>query len=76
MEKFLYQIFRFISALEYNSQKLLTPAGLVVVWCLIFSAMFGLDTNQTMSYQIFTLLFAILLISITASRFFPQGFRA
>jgi hypothetical protein len=37
--------------------------------------MFGLDTNQTMSYQIFTLLFAILLISITASRFFPQGFR-
>ena len=76
MQKLLYELFRFISAAEYDRQKRLTMAGNVVVWCLIFSAMFGLDTNQTMSYQIFSLLLAILIISITCSCFFPGRFRA
>lgn len=76
MQKLLYNLFRFISAVDYSRQKRLTNSGLVVVWCLIFSGMLGLDTNQTMSYQIFTLLLSILIISISFSYFFPFRFGA
>lgn len=76
MKPLLYRIFRFTYALEQSRRRRLTKAGSIVLSCMIFSAAFGLDTNQNMTYQIFTFLLAIISISIISSRFFFFRFSA
>ncbi|NET57502.1 MAG: hypothetical protein F6K47_15460 [Symploca sp. SIO2E6] len=41
-----------------------TISGLVVVVCLLVAAAAGIDTNQSMAYQIFTFLLSLLVIAI------------
>ncbi|MCT7952167.1 DUF58 domain-containing protein [Ancylothrix sp. C2] len=76
MTYIIYQLFRFISSLEYSAKKRLTPNGLIVLISLIFSGIFGLDTNESMTYQIFTFLLSTLTISIIYSRFFRFHYNA
>jgi len=51
-----------------------TPAGLLLLSGLIASATFGLDTRQTLSYQIFTLSGSLLLASLLAVLFLRGRF--
>jgi len=76
MKRFLYQIFYFTYALEQSRRRRLTANGLIILSYLVISATLGLDTTQNMTYQIFTFLLSILIISIVFSRFFSFGFSA
>jgi uncharacterized protein (DUF58 family) len=76
MQKLIYQIYHFSSALQHKLTKRVTISGFAVILCLIFAAALGLDTTQNMTYQIFTFLLSILIISTIASLFFRSRFRA
>ncbi|WP_353929691.1 DUF58 domain-containing protein [Okeanomitos corallinicola TIOX110] len=51
-------------------------SGFTVILCLIFAAALGIDTTQNMTYQIFTFLVSILIISTIFSFFFRSRFSA
>lgn len=74
--KILYRLF----CLGFKIQKWLfkrfTPGGLAILVCLFAAAIVGLDTKQTMAYQIFTFLLAILIIAIAFSFYFRIQFKA
>jgi uncharacterized protein (DUF58 family) len=53
-----------------------TPAGRAVLMGVVFTAIVGLDTKQTMAYQAFTLLLSILATDMLASLFFRLRFSA
>lgn len=76
MKPLLYRIFCFTYALEQSRRRRLTKTGSIILSCLIFSAALGLDTNQNMTYQIFTFLLSILIVAIVSSRFFFFRFSA
>ncbi|MFB2881187.1 DUF58 domain-containing protein [Floridanema aerugineum] len=76
MNRFTYRFFRFSYALEQSRRRRLTTQGLIILLCVIISATLGLDTTQNMTYQIFTFLLSILLVSIVFSRFFAFRFSA
>ncbi|MEA5577411.1 DUF58 domain-containing protein [Anabaena sp. UHCC 0451] len=76
MQKFIYQIYHFSSALQHKLNKRVTISGFAVIFCLIFAAAFGLDTTQNLTYQIFTFLVSILTISTISSLFFRSRFSA
>ncbi|MBD2180527.1 DUF58 domain-containing protein [Planktothrix sp. FACHB-1375] len=76
MKRFLYRLFHFTYALEQSRRRRLTTSGVIILLCLIISATLGLDTNQNLTYQIFTFLLSILIISIVSSRFFTFRFSA
>ncbi|HLO87342.1 MAG TPA: DUF58 domain-containing protein [Nostocaceae cyanobacterium] len=82
MQRFLYSLLRFISSIQYKLKRRITPSGFAVLTCLFFSAILGLDTNQSVTYQIFTFLLSIVIISLiysifsryrfTGNRFLPK----
>lgn len=76
MTRLFYRLLR----LNHTARKWLTrrftPAGLGVLAGLIVCAIIGLDTNQSLSYQIYTLLTALLMVSITATLFSRYRFSA
>lgn len=75
MQKFIYRIYHFSSAIQHKLKKRVTISGFAVIFCLIFSASLGLDTNQSMTYQIFTFLLSIVLISIVSTLLFRYRFQ-
>lgn len=72
MQRLFYRILRVVNRVERNTRERLTPAGSVVLATAAGAALAGVDTNQTMTYQAFTLLAALLLLAFGAS----LGFRA
>ncbi|HEY9703625.1 MAG TPA: hypothetical protein V6C58_14345, partial [Allocoleopsis sp.] len=74
MKQFFYPIFSFIYALNQSRKRNLTNYGLILFICLVISAFLGLDTTQSMTYQIFSFLFSIIVISIFFSKLFPVRF--
>ncbi|MEG3959938.1 DUF58 domain-containing protein [Microcoleus sp. herbarium2] len=54
----------------------MTNTGLVVLSCTLLAGILGLDTNQSVTYQIFTFLLSIIGIAIIFSRFFRFRFNA
>ncbi|MBD2694192.1 DUF58 domain-containing protein [Anabaena catenula] len=75
MQKFIYRIYHFSSAIQHKLKKRVTISGFAVIFGLIFSASLGLDTNQSMTYQIFTFLLSIVLISIVSTLLFRSRFQ-
>jgi len=75
MKSLLYKSFGLVYRITNWVKWRFTPGGLFVLAGLLTSAVVGLDTNQTLAYQIFTLLLAILIISICWCFFFRAGFR-
>ncbi len=69
MWRLSWRLFRAISGAGYWIQRCLTVAGLVVLGAAILAAAFGVDTNQSVAYRIFTTLAALLLVAAAASRF-------
>ena len=72
MQRLFYRMLRVVNRVERHTRERLTPAGWVVLATAGGAALAGVDTNQTMTYQAFTLLAALLLLAFGAS----LGFRA
>ena len=69
MNPVIYRIVRGSYSVQRWLTRRFTPSGLGVLVCFLFAAIVGADTNQSLSYQVFCLLGALLGISIAASRF-------
>jgi len=69
MQRLLYLSLRAISSLRHWVVRRFTRPGLFVLASLVVSAVLGVDTNQTMAYQIFTFLLALLIAAFISSLF-------
>ncbi|MGD8226788.1 MAG: DUF58 domain-containing protein [Desulfobacteraceae bacterium] len=70
IRRFLYLNFRVVHVIKSWIMKRFTKAGLLVLAGLVASAVVGLDTHQTLAYQAFTFLFALVLTSIACGILF------
>ncbi|MFC1851324.1 DUF58 domain-containing protein [candidate division CSSED10-310 bacterium] len=61
---------RILTSIMYRLNRRFTPHGLLVLSVLILSAFIGIDTYRTLAYQVFSLLFALAIISFISSLFF------
>jgi uncharacterized protein (DUF58 family) len=72
----IYWIYRVTSGLWYWSCRRFTQAGLVVAGGFIIAGVTGVDIENTVTYQAFTLLLAFLLLALAGSFFFRATFSA
>ena len=63
--RFLYRVYRISSWLRYRAERRFTRAGMVVLGGLMVAATMGVDTDNNVAYQGFTLLLFLLLVAIT-----------
>ncbi len=63
LRKALYKNFRIIYLLSRRLRFRFTPNGWLVLTVLIASGAFGIDTRQTLAFQIFSICLALLLVS-------------
>jgi uncharacterized protein (DUF58 family) len=70
IKRFLYLNFRVFHAVKRWIMRRFTKAGLLVLSGLVASAVVGLDTHQTLAYQGFTFLLALVLASIACGVIF------
>ena len=76
MNPLIYRIVRgSYSACRWLNRRF-TPSGLGILVCCVFAGIVGADTNQSLSYQVFCFLGALLGISIATSRFQRYRVRA
>mgnify|MGYP001113623751 CR=1 FL=1 len=76
IKRSLYHAFRgFFSFTRWMSRRF-TPAGLLVVFGLCFSAFLGLDTRRSLAYQIFTLLASLVTLAVASGLLFRGRFQA
>jgi uncharacterized protein (DUF58 family) len=75
MAKLLYELLRTSHRLGKWLNLHFTPAGLVVLAGIPVTALIGMDTNQSLVYQIFTFLVALLVVAWLANRFSRQRAR-
>lgn len=72
IRRLLYFNFRMLYRLSRRFRQRFTPAGLALLGTMIAAAIFGVNTRQTLAYQVFALLAAALLVSvITSLRYRP-----
>ncbi len=76
MNRAFYTVLRFAYAVREGLRRRFTPMGLGVLTCLDIAGVIGIDTNQSLSYQVFTYLLALLGVAITASFFIHHRFAA
>ncbi|HEU6447763.1 MAG TPA: DUF58 domain-containing protein [Verrucomicrobiae bacterium] len=74
--KLFYWVYRAISSVWYWARRRFTVAGLCVVVGFIVAGSSGVDVENTVIYQTFSLLFAALVFALIASRFFNGKFSA
>ncbi|HEY9768910.1 MAG TPA: DUF58 domain-containing protein [Coleofasciculaceae cyanobacterium] len=72
--KFLYRLFWLGYRIQQWLLKRFTPAGWAILVCLVATVVIGLDTKQTMAYQILTFLLAVLIIAVIYSFHFPEHY--
>jgi uncharacterized protein (DUF58 family) len=72
----IYWIYRLASGLWYWLRRRFTLAGLCVVGSFIVAGAMGADIENTVLYQSFTLLLALLLLALANSFFFRATFSA
>jgi hypothetical protein len=60
MYRLAYRAFRLSSGSQYWTRRRFTPAGRFVMACLIVSSVLGIDTDLTLTYQVFTLSLTLL----------------
>ena len=76
MKKLLYQLFSFTYSFKRWLTSRFTSSGLAILFCLVIAALVGIDTKQSVAYQIFTFLLSITAMSIAYSLYFPKTFSA
>ncbi|ALG68896.1 DUF58 domain-containing protein [Beggiatoa leptomitoformis] len=70
MRRFLFYNFHFVYNTDRWVRRHFTQAGLLVLGTLVASSVFSIDTRQTFAYQLFSVLFALLLFATLYSLFF------
>ena len=76
MKRLLYRWFSSFSAFQYRLDRRFTRAGSLALSVLGAAVVIGLDTNRTVGYQIFTLVLALVIISVASSLVFRGRFSA
>ena len=76
MRRFFYDFNQLPSSIRYWLKRRVTRPGWFVLVGLVVSAMFGLDTEQSLTYQAFPFLLLLLGISVASCRFFRVRFKA
>jgi len=74
--KLFYRIYRPASSLWYWARRRFTLPGLCVAGGVVVAGGVGTDIENTVTYQIFALLLAFLVLSFACSRFFSAKFSA
>ena len=69
MWRLSYRMFSAVSAIGFWVRRRFTAAGLVALGTLVIAAALGVDTNQTLAYQIFTFVAALLAVAMLAALF-------
>ena len=72
----LFHNFRLVYALDRWLRQRFTKAGFLVLMGLVSSIIFGVDTQQSLAYQLGALLGSVLLIAIVHSIFIRLNFKA
>lgn len=70
----LYRIYWWISSVKYWATRRFTYAGWLVLIGLVLTAGIGLDTEQSLAYQAFGVLFCLLFIALASCVFFRTRF--
>lgn len=74
--RFLPSLFRWALKKQRWMWRRFTPAGRLLLGALIAAEIVGLDTTQSMAYQAFTLIAAVLAVSLVSGLFFRPALRA
>ncbi len=74
--KLFFRFYRFVSARWYWAQRRFTLPGLCVAGGMIIAGGMGTDIENNVTYQLFALLLALLLLAFGCSLFFRMAFSA
>ena len=69
-----YAVYRRSSSLRYRFERRFTRAGVLVLAAALVSAGLGMDLEQSLAYQLFSFLCALLAISVMSAVFFRGAF--
>ena len=72
----IYRLYRLISWFRHWVRRRFTRAGLVVLGAILVAGTMGIDTDNTVAYQAFTLLLFLLLVAFSFGWFFRAQFSA
>jgi uncharacterized protein (DUF58 family) len=67
LQRAVYRTFWRLSAIDHWVRRRFTPGGRLLLGALSGAAVLGLDTNQTVAYQAFTFLLALLVLALMTS---------
>jgi uncharacterized protein (DUF58 family) len=76
MKRLLYRWFSSFSAFQYRLDRRCTRAGSLALGVLGAAVVIGLDTNRTVGYQVFTLVLALVVLSVASTVVFRGRFAA
>jgi uncharacterized protein (DUF58 family) len=71
-----YRLYRYVSSLNFWVKRRLTPGGWIVLVGLILTGGMATDTEQSLGYQAFALLFCLALASMVVAPLFRPKFSA
>lgn len=72
--RILFNNFWLVYQFSQRLRKYFTTPGLIILSAIIFAGIFGIDTRKTLSFQIFSLLLALLFFSILLGFYFRGKF--
>jgi uncharacterized protein (DUF58 family) len=72
--KLIYRIYRVTSGSWHWSRRRFTPAGFCVAGALLVTGSIGLDVENTVAYQAFSLMLVLLVLAFATSWFFRARF--
>jgi hypothetical protein len=75
MWRFSYRIFSSVSGIWFWMSRRYTGAGFLALGTLVVAGALGIDTNQTLAYQIFTFLLALIAAAMLAAALLRPQFR-
>ena len=67
LRKLIYRNFRLVYRVSRWIERRVTPAGGIVVGGMIGAGVFGIDTRQTLAFQMAALCFALLTVAALAT---------
>ncbi|MEX2354142.1 MAG: DUF58 domain-containing protein, partial [Gammaproteobacteria bacterium] len=71
----LYLNFRLLHRFSQWMRRRFSPLGLLILGGVVASAIFGIDTRQSLAYQVFAVTFILLILSIISSFLLRGNFR-
>ena len=75
MKKLLFRNFRQVHRISQWLRHRLTPGGALVLGGIIAAGIFGIDTGQTLAYQVFAIMAALMLVAVISAVTFRARFR-